>query len=170
MQGFTQGFTKQSLTELWGAVYRILETQVVPSQMSAWLQHLEPVDTSTAPSGKLRLTVSAPNEFSANWVRSYYSRTIEDALIQITGASPELVVLAKGEILHYESREVTLAPQAAPAVSGHPVELARSSNEPHPLTPPAPLTESSSSPLSSVLPDYDMGPESPSDTAKLDPT
>jgi chromosomal replication initiator protein len=74
---------------MWQAVYRLLEQTVVSNQLQAWIQPLELLETERHGSG-LRISLSAPNDFSAQWVRDHYKEPIEAAFAQITGSSCEL--------------------------------------------------------------------------------
>lgn len=77
--------------ELWQAACRHLEQVVVPTQLQAWIHPLEFVSSETAEHGH-RIKMAAANDFSAQWVRDHYQKTIESALAQVTGAPCELVL------------------------------------------------------------------------------
>ena len=82
------------LPELWQAAYRLLEQSVVPNQLRAWIQPLvfvgtEPVD------GGLKIHFAAANDFSAQWIRDQYRKTIENAFCQVTGSTCELVLTTR---------------------------------------------------------------------------
>lgn len=80
--------------EIWQAAYHMLEQSIVPNQLQAWIQPLEMVSTESGDTG-LRIRLAAPNDFSANWVRDHYKKTIETAFSQITGSSCEIVLSVK---------------------------------------------------------------------------
>jgi chromosomal replication initiator protein len=76
--------------EIWQAAYRILEQSVVSTQLRAWIQPLELQKTETGESG-LKIYFSAPNDFSAQWVRDHYQKEIENAFAQVTGAKCDIL-------------------------------------------------------------------------------
>ena len=80
--------------ELWQASCRLLEQSIVPNQLHAWIHPLELVETEVIENG-LRLKMAAPNDFSAQWVRDHYQKTIEEAIAQVVGAPCELVLRVK---------------------------------------------------------------------------
>lgn len=77
--------------ELWQAACRILEQSIVTSQLHAWIHPLDFLDIEAVQNG-LRVKMGAPNDFSAQWVRDHYQKTIESALAQVTGSPSELVL------------------------------------------------------------------------------
>jgi chromosomal replication initiator protein len=95
----TLNIDTQEWPELWQAAYRILEQTVVPGQLQAWIQPLELVNTERSEGG-LKVHLAAANDFSANWVRDYYRKAIEDAFAQVTGSSCELILTVKEDAGH----------------------------------------------------------------------
>ncbi len=81
--------------EVWQAAYRVLEQSVVSNQLQAWIQPLELIDTKYSDDNTTEVTFEAPNDFSAQWVRDYYQKTIEAAFLQVTGKPCEILVYAK---------------------------------------------------------------------------
>ncbi len=71
--------------QLWQAAYRILETTLVPNQLRAWIQPLVFIQIDQTSADKLTVNFSAPNTFSANWVRDHFRGPIEQAFSQVTG-------------------------------------------------------------------------------------
>ena len=104
--------------EVWQAAYRLLEQAVVPNQLKAWIQPLQLKRTDTTESG-MTVHFTAPNDFSAAWVRDHYQKAIETAFMQVTGKPCQLQI-ATGELsslaalsLH-ESSATDLEPEQAP--------------------------------------------------------
>jgi chromosomal replication initiator protein len=77
--------------EIWESACRLLEERVVPNQLQAWIQPLEFREFEETPKG-LRVNLSAPNDFSAQWVRDHYEKAIEAALAQVLGTVCELAL------------------------------------------------------------------------------
>lgn len=75
--------------ELWQAAYRIIEQNVGPSHMRAWIQYIELSQTEKTATG-LKIHLAAPNDFSAKWVRDHYLQHIESAFAQVTGSTCEI--------------------------------------------------------------------------------
>ena len=82
-------FDTRQWPELWESACRLLEQTVVPNQLHAWIHPLELCEIEELPNG-LRVKMSAPNDFSAQWVRDHYQKMIETALAQVSGYSCEL--------------------------------------------------------------------------------
>ena len=80
--------------ELWQATCRLLEQSVVPNQLHAWVHPLEFVEIEEGEK-ILKIYMAAPNDFSAQWVRDHYQKTIEAALAQVTGVACELILSVK---------------------------------------------------------------------------
>jgi chromosomal replication initiator protein len=117
-------FDKGQWPELWQATCRLLEQTIVPNQLHAWIHPLELIDVEEALNG-LKVKMGAPNDFSAQWVRDHYQKTIETALGQVMGAACELSVQVKES-----SKDIKLgifdppahaAPSVAQSFSGQPV-------------------------------------------------
>lgn len=72
----------------------MLEQSIIQNQLQTWILPLEMVSTENS-AGGLKIKLAAPNEFSANWVRDNYKRTIESAFGRVTGAPCELVLSVK---------------------------------------------------------------------------
>lgn len=79
----------QTWPETWKAVYRVLEQNIIPNQLEAWIQPLQFVDLQQTETG-VRVRIAALNDFSANWVRDRYQKLMEQAFAQVTGASAEV--------------------------------------------------------------------------------
>lgn len=134
---------KSQWPEIWQAAYRMLEQSIIQNQLQAWILPLEMISTENS-AGGLKVRLAAPNEFSANWVRDNYKRSIESAFAQVTGASCELVLSvreaserAASEASYYrDDGAFTLetphqaTPQSSPA-AGHGTQFL-SPTQPHP--------------------------------------
>lgn len=97
--------------ELWQAVYRILENNIVESQLQAWIQPLEMVGTEPHERGQgLKISFSAPNDFSAQWVRDHYKKAIETAFGQVTGEVCEVTLQAKESMLEIDGNTEISSP------------------------------------------------------------
>lgn len=79
-------------SEIWEAAYRLLEQSIVSNQLLAWIQPLKPLalESETSSTGGHKIILGAPNDFTAQWVRDHYSKTIESALAQVSGAPCEI--------------------------------------------------------------------------------
>ena len=88
--------------DLWQAVLRILEQTVVPNQLQAWIHPLELIETERLDNG-LRIKMLSPNDFSAQWVRDHYLKSIEGALTQVLGVPCDLILMVN-EASEGESR------------------------------------------------------------------
>lgn len=71
--------------ELWQAAYRLLEESVVPNQLRTWIQPLEWIEAKKE-QNEMQVDLSAPNEFSADWVKDHYQKNIEEAISRVAGA------------------------------------------------------------------------------------
>lgn len=98
--------------EIWQAAYRILEQSVVSNQLQAWIQPIKMVGTETS-DNLLKIKLEVANDFSVNWIRDRYKKTMEDAFSQVTGCQCEVLFLIKegGE----EASEVGFQPPVEPA-------------------------------------------------------
>ncbi|MBN22107.1 MAG: chromosomal replication initiator protein DnaA [Bdellovibrionaceae bacterium] len=115
--------------ELWQATYRILEDQVVPNQLRAWIQPLE-WEKSEQNESKIQVFFKAQNDFSAAWVRDQYQGTIEKALTQVTGKTAKIEVSAKEGTENAE-------PQLGARVERSPLTL--DPTDSHPMTKSTPI-------------------------------
>lgn len=81
--------------ELWQSAYRVLEQSINPHKLLTWIQPLELVKTESSSSGKgLTVHITAPNDFSVNWVRDRYLKIMEDAFTQVTGTQCQILFTA----------------------------------------------------------------------------
>ncbi len=80
--------------EYWDATCRLLEQTEVRAQMEAWVRPLIWHGANVDSQG-LKIELQAPNEFSAQWVRSNYQPSIERALTQILGAPCSTIIDAR---------------------------------------------------------------------------
>jgi chromosomal replication initiator protein len=87
-------FHTEQWPELWQSVCRILEQSIVPTQLHAWILPLEFAAIEESTSG-LIVSLGAPNDFSAQWVRDHYQKAIESALGQVAGTPCELRLQVK---------------------------------------------------------------------------
>jgi len=88
--------------ELWEATCRLLEQTVVSSQLTAWINPLELLETVPGDKG-LKIKMGAPNDFTLNWIRDRYMGNISAALSQVIGTTCEF------QIQLIENREETVA-------------------------------------------------------------
>lgn len=109
--------------ELWQAACRLLEQTVVPNQLHAWIHPLEFIEFEESDTA-IRIKMSAPNGFSAQWVRDHYQKAVEAALSQILGTPCELILTikeaVKDPILNlYQSpiEEEVVTPTKSPSAS-----------------------------------------------------
>ncbi|OFZ20220.1 MAG: hypothetical protein A2X94_09450 [Bdellovibrionales bacterium GWB1_55_8] len=72
----------------------MLEQEVVASKLQTWIQPLEFVRTEEAIGG-LKVYLAAPNEFSAQWIREYYKKSLEAAFSQVTGSHCEALIIVR---------------------------------------------------------------------------
>ncbi len=107
--------------ELWESACRVLEQTVVQNQLHAWILPLELSEVQESDHG-LRVKMSAPNDFSAQWVRDHYQKAIEAALTQVTASPCELQFLvkearagAREDAFELTESRATPAPIQAPA-------------------------------------------------------
>ncbi|MGK5083630.1 chromosomal replication initiator protein DnaA [Bdellovibrionota bacterium FG-1] len=77
--------------ELWQAAYRVLEQNVVSSQLQAWIQPLILVGTEPTSDG-LRVVLGTANDFSAQWIIKHFREELEKAFSQVTGTTCELAM------------------------------------------------------------------------------
>lgn len=77
--------------EIWQQTLSNLATRVPPHLVELWLRPLKPVRLDEA-----RVVVSAPNQFTHDWVREHFLRSLEQALPDRSGA-PYQLVLTFGE-------------------------------------------------------------------------
>ncbi len=81
------------LPELWQSALKLLEQDVVPEQLKAWIHPLEFLGTRhSAEAGALLILFSAPNDWNRKWVLSHYQRLIESKFSQLTGVSCQLEI------------------------------------------------------------------------------
>ena len=78
-------------SDVWQAVCRLLEQTALPNQFKSWIQPLDFISAQTE-GGIKRIHLSAPNDFSAQWVRDHYRKSIETGLAQVLGTSCEIVL------------------------------------------------------------------------------
>ena len=75
--------------DLWHAANRLIENEVVGNQFHMWIHPLSWLRTEQKGQGLL-VVLSAPNDFSAQWVRDHYLKNLEGALTQVCGLSCEV--------------------------------------------------------------------------------
>ena len=77
------------MNSMWNATQKILERSLNPGLYQVWIKPLEAVvDGGT-------LTLSAPNEFVASWVRERLAGQIAEAATQAMGQAPTVAVVAR---------------------------------------------------------------------------
>jgi len=75
----------------WKQILRSLEKSLNPGVYTVWIKPL---------SGKVegnRITLSAPNDFVANWVRDRLLQVIKEAATQVMGSEPKITIVARVE-------------------------------------------------------------------------
>ena len=75
----------------WKQILRSLEKSLNPGVYTVWIKPL---------SGKVdgnKLTLSAPNDFVANWVRDRLIQVIREAAAQVMGSEPKITIVARVE-------------------------------------------------------------------------
>lgn len=82
--------------DLWFAACRHISQSVVESQIQAWIKPLE-FEAARGGTSGVDVHVIAPNDFSAQWVRDHYQKTLESALAQVTGNLCQLVIRVSPE-------------------------------------------------------------------------
>ncbi len=87
-------FDSSQWPELWEASCRLLEQTVVANQLHAWILPLEFVEYQVS-QNVVQISLGAPNDFSAQWVKDHYQKAIESALSQVIGNPCELVLTVK---------------------------------------------------------------------------
>ncbi len=90
------------MPEIWQAAFRLLEQTVVSNQLRAWIQPLEFQGTESTASG-LKVLLSAPNDFSAKWIRDHYEKALEAAFSQVTGSPCEICLSTSASALQAET-------------------------------------------------------------------
>lgn len=81
-------------SEIWQAVYRILEQSIVSTQLRTWIQPLE-IEKIESSDNKIRVVFGAVSEFTVQWIRDQHIKTIETAFSQVTGYPCEIVLPVK---------------------------------------------------------------------------
>jgi chromosomal replication initiator protein len=72
--------------EVWQAAYRVLEQSIVSNQLRAWIQPLVFLKTENSEQG-VKIYFTAPNDFSAHWIRDRYKKNFEDAFSKVLGTA-----------------------------------------------------------------------------------
>lgn len=80
--------------DLWLATCRLLENSVVSTQLTAWIQPLELVESKSA-GAVILISLAAPNNFSAQWVRDHHWEALENAFSQVIGTKVEVQLSVK---------------------------------------------------------------------------
>ena len=92
-----------------------MEQTVVPNQLHAWIHPLEFAELQKFDQG-LKVKMAAPNDFSAQWVRDHYQKSIEAALAQVSGVSCELELVVKESRKEFRQDPFELTePQSSPS-------------------------------------------------------
>jgi chromosomal replication initiator protein len=93
----------------WNHIQRILETSLNPGLYQVWIK---PLTASFKEGG---VTLHAPNEFVASWVRDRLLVQISEAAAQVMGQAPRVSVTASPAASGESARKITIQ---APAASG----------------------------------------------------
>lgn len=89
----SNNFDKSQWMDVWQATCRLLEQSVVPNQLQAWILPLE-LNECIEGEGGFQIQLLAPNDFSAQWVRDHYQKSIEEALSQVLGVGCKIALNA----------------------------------------------------------------------------
>jgi chromosomal replication initiator protein len=82
-------------TNLWAATYQnILQNHPDPTEVRFWLDALQWDKAQRMGPGKVKVCLSAPNNYYANFITSAYRTEIERAVTQVLGESCEVVIEA----------------------------------------------------------------------------
>jgi chromosomal replication initiator protein len=118
--------------ELWQAAYRILEQSIVPNHLRAWIQPLKFEGQEASPVG-MTIHLSAPNDFSAKWIRDHYQDAVNAAFSQVTGAQCRVVFSTQQTPVEPSQANTSSVSVEIPASRGQ--EAAPVQNSAHELTP-----------------------------------
>jgi len=97
-----QSISTQEWPEIWQATYQILRESMLGNQLITWIDPLQFVKSENA-QGSWKFQLTAPNDFSAQWVRDHYKNQIETALSQVVGSSCEVSFSTRDENIADES-------------------------------------------------------------------
>lgn len=102
------------MNSIWNATQKILERSLNPGLYQVWIKPLDAEVNGNS------LTLSAPNEFVASWVRERLTSQIVEAASQVMGQKPTLAVLARAgaEVSSPACREPEQPAPCAPASAG----------------------------------------------------
>ncbi len=89
--------------ELWAAILRQLEQQVVSHQMQTWIAPLKCLEINEEAT-TLVLRVTVPNDFSSQWVKDHYKKQIETHAEQLTGRECVLSLEVQQEVMPFFRR------------------------------------------------------------------
>ena len=95
--------------ELWTKIQNSLQHNLSKPSYETWIR---PVDVSGFENNVL--TLSAPNEFSSDWLRKNYSRTIEEVAAEIVGSPVVIQVNAKEESKEHKTSPNTTTTTSSP--------------------------------------------------------
>lgn len=103
--------------EVWAATCKAVEDKIVPSLVRTWILPAELTNTvESQNSAEIELT--APNDFTANWILDHYKATLESTLSQLSGKACVLKVLSRGDQVVDEAPLVVhRSPEAAPVLA-----------------------------------------------------
>ncbi len=100
--------------DLWQRACAMLATELPEHQFNTWIRPLHAVPASPGPGAADVLSVSVPNRFKLDWIRSQYAGRIEGVLAELAGCQVRLeLVLAQ----RAETAEVVGATAAAHALA-----------------------------------------------------
>ncbi|MGY0694164.1 chromosomal replication initiator protein DnaA [Virgibacillus sp. FSP13] len=101
----------ENINELWIATLEVIEEKISKPSFETWLKNTKADSLKDD-----TLTVSAPNEFSKDWLESRYTELISEILFDITGAKLTVkFVIPEGP----ETNEVEKVPKTVPNVENN---------------------------------------------------
>lgn len=92
----------------WNQIQRSLEKSLNPGVYTVWIKPL------TGKVDGTRLTLTAPNDFVANWVRDRLLQVIQEAASHVMGCDPKITIVAKVEKKPVPAIKQTVAARPAP--------------------------------------------------------
>ncbi|WP_106495687.1 chromosomal replication initiator protein DnaA [Lentibacillus sp. Marseille-P4043] len=101
----------ENINELWIATLEVIEEKISKPSFETWLKNTKADSLKDD-----TLTISAPNEFSKDWLESRYTELISEILFDITGAKLTVkFVIPEGP----ETNEVDKVPKTVPNVENN---------------------------------------------------
>lgn len=70
--------------EVWKAAYKIIEQNLIPQQVQAWIDPLQ-FHSIEKLNGSYKVRLQVRTDFQAKWAREHHGKTLEDAFSQVMG-------------------------------------------------------------------------------------